>query len=35
MNGYGKYYSKSNNSYYEGTYLDGKKHGKGKITTNK
>lgn len=33
INGYGKYYSKQNNSYYEGTYLEGKRHGKGKISS--
>lgn len=35
MNGYGKYYSKQNESYYEGTYLDGKRHGKGIIKSEK
>lgn len=35
MNGYGKYYSKQNESFYEGTYLDGKRHGKGIIRSNK
>lgn len=34
INGAGTYYSKANNSTYEGTYLQGKRHGKGKITSN-
>lgn len=33
MNGYGKYYSKESDSSYEGTYLDGKRHGKGTIVS--
>lgn len=35
MNGSGKYYCKANDSYFDGTYLDGKKHGKGTIRMNK
>lgn len=32
INGYGKYYSKKNDIYYEGTYRDGKRHGAGVMT---
>ena len=34
INGYGKYYSKKNNTYFEGSYLNGKKHGKGSIVSS-
>lgn len=34
MHGYGKYYSKQTQSYYEGTYFQGNRHGKGKIVSN-